>query len=137
LKTTQIYYIILKAKAGKTTPDQRHLNAEKTKSLAFVADIAIAIKKERRVTIRNLALAHGVSTCTIQNTLHKDLNMVKKNARWVPKLLNDQQKRESEKLQGLLGDGPPTLQGDIGQYRHYGRIRGKLPHHEKKQQSNK
>jgi len=88
------------------------------KNLAFVADIAAAIKKDRRVTIRNLALALGVSTCTIQNTLHKDLNMVKKSARWVPKLLNDQQKRESEKLHGLLGDGPPTLQGDIGQYRH-------------------
>ena len=85
MKRTQIYDIIKKVKAGKTTTDLRHLNAKKTvRSPAFVADIAADIKKDRRVTIRKLALAHGVSTCTIQNTLHKDLNLAKKSARWVP-----------------------------------------------------
>jgi hypothetical protein len=48
--------------------------------------------KDRRVKVRRLALAHGVSKNTIHYTLHQDLNLSKKSARWVPKLLTDKMK---------------------------------------------
>jgi hypothetical protein len=45
----------------------------------FIADVAADIDKDQRVTMRKLVLAHGVSKNTILNTLHKDLNLSKKN----------------------------------------------------------
>ena len=95
LKKTQIYAILKNVKEGKPTEDQRKLNGRrKVRNPAFVADVAADIEKNRRVTVRKLALAHGVSTNTIHNTLHKDLNLSKKSARWVPKLLTDEMKME-------------------------------------------
>jgi hypothetical protein len=38
--------------------------------------------------------AHGVSMKNIHTKLHKYLNLSKKLARWVPKLLNDDMKKE-------------------------------------------
>jgi histone-lysine N-methyltransferase SETMAR len=53
-----------------------------------------AIEKDRRLSVRRLALAHGVSKNTIHNTLKEDLNLSKKLARWVPKLLTEEMKKE-------------------------------------------
>jgi hypothetical protein len=43
---------------------------------------------------QSLAAVHGVSVYTIHSILHKDLGLEKKPARWVPKLLNTEQKEE-------------------------------------------
>ncbi len=95
LKKTQIYAIIKNVKEGKPTTDQRKLNSKrKVRNLVFIADVTADIKKDRRVTVRRLALAHGVSKNTIHNTLHQDLKLSKKLARWVPKLLTDKMKGE-------------------------------------------
>jgi histone-lysine N-methyltransferase SETMAR len=59
---------------------------------AFITDVTADIEKDWCVTVRKLALAHVVSKNTIHNTLHKDLNLQKKSARWVPKLLTDEMK---------------------------------------------
>ncbi len=48
----------------------------------------------RLVTVRKLTRVHGVSTRTINATLHNDLNLSKKSARWVPKLLSNKMKKE-------------------------------------------
>ncbi len=88
LKKTQIYAIIKNVKEGKPTSDQWKSNGtRKIRSLAFIADVAAAIKKDRRLTVRRLALAHGVSKNTIHHTLKEDLHLSKKSARWVSKLL--------------------------------------------------
>jgi histone-lysine N-methyltransferase SETMAR len=50
--------------------------------------------KDQRVTVRRLALAHGVSKNTIHSMLKEDLNLSKKSARWVPKLLTEEMKKE-------------------------------------------
>jgi hypothetical protein len=84
---TSIYYIIKKVKAGKTTDDQRHLSAKKT---AVAADV----REERRVNCRDLAFDNGVSNGTMHSILRDNLGLVKKSARWVPKLLNEDQKQE-------------------------------------------
>jgi hypothetical protein len=81
LKKTQIYAIIKNVKEGKLTTDQRKLNSKrKVRTLVFIADVAANIKKDRCVTVRRLALAHGVSKNTIHNMLHQDLNLSKKLA---------------------------------------------------------
>jgi hypothetical protein len=46
-----------KVKAGKTTGDQRQLDAKKTgRKSAFIAEIAAAVERDRWVTIRQHAL---------------------------------------------------------------------------------
>jgi histone-lysine N-methyltransferase SETMAR len=95
LKKTQIYAIIKNVKEGKLTSDQRKLNStRKICSPAFIADVATAIEKDRRQTVRRLTLVHGVSKNTIHHTLTQDLNLSKKSARWVPKLLTEEIKKE-------------------------------------------
>jgi histone-lysine N-methyltransferase SETMAR len=95
LKKTQIYEVMKKVKAGKNTEDQRHLSAKKTKrTVNLVASVAAAVKEDARVSIQELASANGVSYGTIQTILHDDLGLSKKSARWVPKLLSDDQKEE-------------------------------------------
>ncbi len=58
-------------------------------------DIVVAdVNAERIVTCMDLATAHGVSYGTIHNNLHDEMALVKKMARWVPKLLSEEQKKE-------------------------------------------
>jgi hypothetical protein len=55
--------------------------------------IATAGVSDRLVTIRKLAKAYGVHP-DLSHPLHKDLNLSKKSARWVSKLLNHDMKKE-------------------------------------------
>jgi hypothetical protein len=68
----------------------------------------------------DLATAHGVSYGTMHNILHQELGLVKKSARWVPKLLSEDQKGESEDLHRLRRRHLPPLHGDDGQHRDDG-----------------
>ena len=84
LGITSINYIIKKAKAGKSTYDQSHLNTEKTKkTLDIVAPITVDVKEDRVVTCKDLTCAHGVSNGIMHNILCNDLGLVKKSTRWV------------------------------------------------------
>jgi histone-lysine N-methyltransferase SETMAR len=99
LGLTSIYNILKKVKAGKNTDDQRHLNAKRTKrSTTLVADVAAAVENDARVTCVDLASAFGVSRGTIHNILRDDLGLVKKSARWVPKILSEDQKKERVRI---------------------------------------
>jgi hypothetical protein len=49
-------------------------------------------------TCMDLVTAHGVSYGTIHNNLHDELGLVKKLARWVPKLLSEEQKKEGIRI---------------------------------------
>jgi hypothetical protein len=99
LSKSAIYKIINKVKAGETTEDQRHLNQKKTKrTVDIIAAVAADVKADRRITCRELASAHGVSFGTMHNILHMELGLVKKSARWVPKLLSPEQKEERVRI---------------------------------------
>ncbi len=75
--------------------DQRGFNTKRhIRNLPLVAKIATKVKSDRHVTVKKLARAHGVSNKTNHATLQKDLNLSKKLATWVPKLLNDDMKKE-------------------------------------------
>ncbi len=58
----------------------------------IIAVVATDGKEDGRVSVRDLASAHGVSYGTINNILHDDLGLVKKSARQVLKLLSDEEK---------------------------------------------
>ncbi len=95
LKRTQIYDIMKKVKEGKPATDQRGFNTKRRiRNSAFVANIAAEMESDRHVTVRKLARIHGVSTRTIHATLHDGLNVSKKSARWVLRLLSNDMKKE-------------------------------------------
>jgi hypothetical protein len=84
-----------KVKEGKPTADQRGFNTKRRiRNSAFVANIAAEVESDRQVTVRKLSRIHGVSTRTIHETQHDDLNLSKKSALWLPKLLSNDMKKE-------------------------------------------
>ena len=86
LKKTQIYKILKQVKMGK---NRRGFTKQKTKMTAdLIASDGAAVTKDCRVSIQDLARAHGTSYGTISRILHSQLGLVKKSARWVPKLLS-------------------------------------------------
>jgi hypothetical protein len=86
LKKTPIYKILKQVKMGK---NQRGFTKQKTKMTAdLIASFAAAAAEDRRVSIQDLARAHGTSYGTISRILHSQLGLVKKSALWVPKLLS-------------------------------------------------
>ncbi len=79
----------------------------------FVAKIVSEIDSDMRTTIRKFATRQGVSIQTIQKTKHKNLDLTKKSARWVPKLV-------SSDLRGVLAHGPPPLNDTAGLHHDHG-----------------
>ncbi len=49
------------------------------------------MEADRRICVKTLASAHGTSAGTIFAILDKELGLVKKSARWEPKLLSKEQ----------------------------------------------
>jgi len=99
LKKTQIYDIMNKVKAGKVTSDQRHSCAKKTKrTSSIITAVDAAIKEDGRLTIAEIAAATGAKKATVYNIIKKELGLVKKSARWVPKLLSADQKNERVRI---------------------------------------
>ncbi len=95
LKKTAIYDIMKKVKEGRNAADQRGINTPKSvRSANIIASVSAAIAADRRITVRELASNHGLSIGTVDRILHKELGLVKKSARWVPKLLSPEQKLE-------------------------------------------
>jgi len=92
LKIRAFYRILKEIKAGKNTDDQRRFNQKKrTRTATLIAAVADDTEADRRICVRTLASAHGTSISTISTILRKDLGLVKKSARWVPKLLSVEQ----------------------------------------------
>ncbi len=72
-----------KVKGGKPeAADQIHLNAK-----ASIADIAADVENDRQKSVRKLAQAYDVLTLTVHATLCTYLELPKKLARWVTKLI--------------------------------------------------
>jgi histone-lysine N-methyltransferase SETMAR len=95
LSKSQINRIIKAVKEGKLTSDQRYSNAKKTKRTEdVVAAVTTAVEKKRRLTVRELASMLDLTFATVKSALTIDLGLVKKSARWVPKLLTTVKKDE-------------------------------------------
>ena len=70
---TQIYEILKRVKMGKNTVDRRGFTKQKTADL--IASTAAAVAEDRRVSIQDLARAHGTSYGTISCILQSQLGL--------------------------------------------------------------
>ena len=94
LSLSQVYRLIKAVKEGKETKDMRGKDETKTiRTPHFIESVKADVEANRRTSVHQLAEWHAVSVGTIYNVLHGDLGLSKKSARWVPKLLSDEQKR--------------------------------------------
>ena len=88
LKIRAIFKILKQISAGENTDDRRKFNSKKTvRTSALIADD----EADRRICIKKSCLS---SWHIFWHHLHKDLGLVKKSARWVPKLLSQEQKEK-------------------------------------------
>lgn len=83
-------------KLGRTSTEDEHREGRPTSSLTEenvkkIEDIVLA---DRRVTVRHLAEVTGISYGSVQNILTSKMNMKKVSARWVPRMLTDEQKKK-------------------------------------------
>jgi hypothetical protein len=69
--------------------DQRHLYAKTS-----ITNIAIKVENDQQENVRKLTQAHGVMTQMVHATLHKDLQLSKKLARWMTILVDKEIKKE-------------------------------------------
>ena len=61
------------------------------------------VKQDRRITVKQLASETRISVGSVEKILHDHLNMNKVSARWVPRLLAaDQKKERADCCQHLL-----------------------------------
>jgi hypothetical protein len=67
-KKTQSYEILKQVKMGKNTDDRKGFTKQKT--IDLIASVAAAVAQDRRVSIQDLARAHGTSYGTISCILH-------------------------------------------------------------------
>ena len=95
LSLSQVYRLIKTVKEGKDDKDKRGKDNTKTiRKANLIQAVKADVEDDRRVTAQQLAEWHSVSHGTIISVLHKDLGLSKKSARWVPKLLSDEQKQK-------------------------------------------
>ena len=95
LSLSQVYRLIKTVKEGKDDKDKRGKDKNKTiRKANLIQAVKADVEDDRRVTVQQLAEWHAVSLETIISVLHKDLGLSKKSARWVPKLLSDEQKQK-------------------------------------------
>ena len=90
---SQVYQILSEVKAGGNGDDRRRFNPKRTTRTPEVIEaVQSRIEADQRITLNELQeefeLCHG----TISAIMHKDIGFEKKSARWVPRLLSDEQK---------------------------------------------
>lgn len=83
-------------KLGRTSTEDEH--REGRPSTSFTGDnvkkIEDIVMADRRVTIRHVAEMTGISYGSVQRILTNELHMKKVSARWVPRMLTDEQKEK-------------------------------------------
>lgn len=92
---TTVYKWVERFKAGwDTTEDEPRSGRPSTStSTENIHRVQSLVDEDRRMTVEQIAEALGLSYGCVWNILHEDLGMSKLNARWVPKLLTDSQKK--------------------------------------------
>jgi hypothetical protein len=73
--------------------DQKNLNTK-----ASITNIKASVENDQQENVWKLAQVLGVTIKMVHNTLHKDLRLSKKSARWVSKLLYKEMKKERVRM---------------------------------------
>ena len=104
---TQIYRIIKAYKEGRDREDQRGQNAKKTvRTPEMIVAVKDYIESDRRVTYTDIEEAFGLTPGTVNTIIKDDLDLIKKSARWVPRLLDFEQKKSESIFQWIFANLP-------------------------------
>ena len=76
-----------------STSDAEHSGCPVEATTPEIDKIHDMVMDDRRVKVREIASAMDISSERVHNILHQHLNMRKLSARWVPRLLTVDQKR--------------------------------------------
>ncbi len=76
------------AQAGETGGG----GSEASQHKISIVDIATEVEKNRQETVRKHVQVHGLSVKMVHATLHNDLKLCKKLARWLSKLMDKEMK---------------------------------------------
>ena len=88
-----VYKILATVKANGDTTDKRGLASSRpVRTPEVVEAVKAYIEADQRVTYEAIQEAFGLSAGTINLIITVDLGLAKKSARWVPKLLSEEQK---------------------------------------------
>jgi len=74
--------------------DTRDFNNVKTRAVIKFFSPCKLILEDRRISAKSIAEQLGISLEQVGSIIHEDLDMQKRSARWVPKYLNADQKRQ-------------------------------------------
>ncbi len=58
-------------------------------------EIKVLLDSDRRLTLRDISLKVGLGTASVHSIIANELGMRKVCARWIPRLLTDEQKLQS------------------------------------------
>lgn len=95
LSKSQIYRIIKNVKDGVDPSDKRTLSGRKRKRTEDIIEaVKDLVEADRRISIGEIRAHFDLGYSTIQRILRDDLGLTLKSARWVPKLLSEEQKTE-------------------------------------------
>ena len=105
LKRSTVYEWIAKFKNGRTSLEDSPRPGRPVSSCTpeNVNRVKACIIEDRRMTISEISESLGLNAFTVHQIIHQELDMRKLTARWVPRLLNeDQKKKRVEICQNLL-----------------------------------
>ena len=95
ISRSQVNRIIALVKSGAETASMQGKNTGRSvRTLELIQAVEDALEHDKRQNIEELAKVVGTSCSTIQRILVDDLHLVKKCARWVPRLLTKEQKKK-------------------------------------------
>ena len=105
LKRSTVYEWVAKFKDGRTSLEDKPRPGRPLSSFTpeNVVKVKACIMEDRRITIREISETLELNAFTVHQIIHQELDMRKLTARWVPRLLNeDQKKKRLEICQNLL-----------------------------------
>ncbi|XP_011630294.1 histone-lysine N-methyltransferase SETMAR-like [Pogonomyrmex barbatus] len=97
LKT--VYFWINEFKRGRTLikDETRPGRPVEVTTPEMIEKIHRIVMEDRRIKVRDIAEIVGISVDRVHNILHKELEMKKLCARWVPRLLDDRSKTHAKR----------------------------------------
>ena len=88
-----VFRLVKAFKAGKFSVEDDAL-PKISVTKANIAAVKIVVKKDARLSVKDIASCTGISEGSVQTILKKHLDLRKVCARWVPHLLSEEQKTQ-------------------------------------------